>query len=166
MKKTKLLTCCLLAILSTSSFANDNQKDINIAKNTDNPFYPKYLKENIKNAVDIIVNMQLREDRKKIAELQRKERERKERERKEKLKKEQEKNKESYKKIPSFLSVKSLTKNNLGEYEIVTKSGTILKKWVKVYGGTVSLITNSSIFLNRNENGIVKHYKIKYNVSF
>jgi len=170
MKTTKLLVCCLLAISTTNSFANDNQqvqnKDTVTIENAENPFYPKYLNENIQHAVNTIVDMKLREDRKKLAELQRKEKARTEKEKKERLAKQQGKSKRSYAKIPNSITAKSLIKNNLGGYEIVTKSGTALKKGSRVYGGTVTAITNSFIYLGRSEKGIIKHYKIKYNVSF
>jgi hypothetical protein len=170
MKKTKLLVCCLLTITTTSSFANNNQqrqeKNTVTIENAENPFYPKYLNENIQHAVDAIVNMKLREDRKKLIELQRKEKARIEKERKEKLAKQQGKSKRSYAKIPNSVTAKSLTKNDLGGYEIVTKSGTILKKGSRVYNGIVTAITSSFIHLDRNEKGTTRHYKIKYNVSF
>jgi len=170
MKKTKLLVCCLLAISTTNSFANNNQQgqeeDTVAIENAENPFYPKYLNENIQHAVDAIVDMKLREDRKKLAELQKKEKARIEKEKKERLAKQQGKSKRSYAKIPNSITAKSLTKNDLGGYEIITKSGTTLKKGSRVYNGTVTAITSSFIYLDRNEKGKVRHYKIKYNVSF
>ena len=169
MNTRRMIVGCLAIVLAVNSYAQESKvQDSNSDSigNQANPFYPKYLNENIQHAVDAIVDMKLREDRKKLAELQKKEKERIEKERKEKLAKQQGKSKRSYAKIPNSITVKSLTKNNLGGYEIITKSGTEIKKGSRVYGGVVTAVASSFVYLDRNEKKMLKHYKIKYNVSF
>jgi hypothetical protein len=160
MKKAIVITT-ILTIMSSGLFANEANDSTSITNGT-NPFYPQYLKENITHAVDALVGIQLRDERAKIAKLE-KELEKKEREKKINT---SIKNKKTYAKIPSTIQVSSLTRNKLGQYSLKTSSGSVLKVGKSIYGGKITNITSDTISIARKEFGKTKKHTASYNVAF
>jgi len=154
--KQTIATTSVIVLISTNLlYANG---DIGELDKKDNPFYPKYLKENIEHAVEVLVQEKLKSKKKKNTV--------KCNQTSEVKKKKTTKKKKTYPKIPSRIIVKSLSKNSKGDFVLITEKGSIITKGTKLYGGTVKDITMKNIIIERRENGVLRKHYINSTIVF
>lgn len=123
-----------------------------------NPFYPKYLKQDISRAVNKVVSQKIKIfkklEKKRLSQL--------EADSEKSLKKPVTKSKKVYPRIPSFLLMQSQIKNSTGMFILKTIQGTTIQRGSKIYEGRVTSIGKSSLILKRHN----KNYIISYRISF
>ncbi len=159
-KKITLLS--LVAFIATTQ-AQAVETSVTAKINNGNPFYPKYLKENISKAIDVVVA-------EKLAQLKKEEKIKLEKLKKENgikdSKKQKTKKVKKYAKIPSSLKMESAIKSAKGQYVLKTIKGTVIEEGSSLYGGTVVSIDNDVLTIRRKEFSKIKYHLVKYEVIF
>jgi len=158
----KIIMLSSVAIIAIAQTQATSIGDVD-KSSKDNPFYPKYLKENISKAIDVVVAeklVQLKKEEKIKLEKLKKDNGIKDtkKEKKSKIKK--------YTPIPSYLEMESATKNASGKYVLKTKKGTVIQEGSSLYSGKVVSIDSDIFTIKRKEFSKNKYYLVKYEVIF